>query len=348
MLVLMQRSRHTVFVWFVFSLCILYIYWAVSVKWTLDFSPSYFTSSHYSWSLFLFLPHVSYIVPWLFIIFYVIVLFFLHSYSYKHVHMLFFFKTASFCWCFPYFIIIIIIILGWKQDCKRVLKLSFLIKGERSLMCFFGTFFSGIELPTLYIKMFSFSVFDSLWELRFKSLTNMFVCWDSWDDSALHRCRSKWCCRHDTCVRLDRLCSQVRGTQDSGRWPAPLLKNEKKKKSHGTSVSKSPATDKFSFIQDVWLNVCRFQKPMFGFRRLYCWTTCAFFSQRSVFAVFLCCSSSDALVLLQILYNAKMLAFWMGLPDFFLHGSFCMKNKKQDACSVHRSDVKKKKVHLRT
>lgn len=91
MLVLMQRSRHTVFVWFVFSLCILYIYWAVSVKWTLDFSPSYFTSSHYSWSLFLFLPHVSYIVPWLFIIFYVIVLFFLHSYSYKHVHKLCFF-----------------------------------------------------------------------------------------------------------------------------------------------------------------------------------------------------------------------------------------------------------------
>lgn len=111
------------------------------------------------------------------------------------------------------------LLLFWDENgiYKRVLKLSFLIKGERSLMCFFGTFFSGIELPTLYIKTSSFSVFESLWELRFKSLTNMFVCWDSRDDSALHRCRSKWCCRHDTCVRLDSFSLQVRGTQDSGR-----------------------------------------------------------------------------------------------------------------------------------
>lgn len=39
---------------------------------------------------------MSYIVPWLFIIFYVIVLFFLHTYPYKHVHMLFFKLPHSF------------------------------------------------------------------------------------------------------------------------------------------------------------------------------------------------------------------------------------------------------------
>jgi len=44
----------------------------------------------------------------------------------------------------------------------------------------------------------------------------------------------------------------------------------------------------------------------------------------------------------------------MGLPEFFLHGSFCMKKKKKkekEACSIHKSDVKRKKkekkVHLR-
>lgn len=74
-MVLMRHSLHTVFVWLVFSLCILYIYWTVSVKWTLDFSllllftkPTLFINLS-----FVFYPRVI----WLFIgFFYVIVLFF--------------------------------------------------------------------------------------------------------------------------------------------------------------------------------------------------------------------------------------------------------------------------------
>lgn len=125
-----------------------------------------------------------------------------------------------------------------------------------------------------------------------------------------------------------------------GADPSLEKTNKKKQTSHGTSVSKSPATDKFSFIQEVWSNVCRFQKPVFGFRRLFCWTTCAFFSQRSVLAVFFGCSSSGALVLLQVFYNAKMLAFWMGLPDFFLHGSFFVwRIKKKDEKLVLYTDL---------
>lgn len=51
---------------------------------------------------------VSFIVPWLFILFYVIVLFFLHTYPYKHVHMLFFKLPHSF--------VSHCCVLGWKSD----------------------------------------------------------------------------------------------------------------------------------------------------------------------------------------------------------------------------------------
>lgn len=44
--------------------------------------------------------------------------------------------------------------------------------------------FSGIVSASLYIKLFFFSVCCLLWELRFKSLTNVFACWTVSDNSA--------------------------------------------------------------------------------------------------------------------------------------------------------------------
>lgn len=42
------------------------------------------------------------------------------------------------------------------------------------------------------------------------------------------------------------------------------------------------------------------------------------------------------------LLQCKDVGLLNGTPRFFLHGSFCMK-KKKEACSVHKSDVKKNK-----
>lgn len=60
--------------------------------------------------------------------------------------------------------------------------------------------------------------------------------------------------------------------------------------------------------------VRRFQKePIFGFRHLY-------LLNRAFFLFPSCCRSSTFCWIF-----TEMLAFWRGLPDFFLHGRFCMK-----------------------
>lgn len=103
---------------------------------------------------------------------------FLHTYPYKHVHTLC-------CFCFVFFKLphsfdvsqISLLLFGMKVGLQMSPEAQFSYQGERSLVCFYSTFFSGIVLPALYIKRLLFSVFCLLWELRFKSLTNVFVCW---------------------------------------------------------------------------------------------------------------------------------------------------------------------------
>lgn len=290
---------------------------------------------------FCFYPLVSYIVPWLFIIFYVILLFFLHTYPYKHVHMLcvWFFLNCLILLMFPIFHYYY---LGWKWDYKWVPKVSFHIR--RREVGGVSTIHSALTwcFPALYIKTSSFSVTCLLWELRFKSLTNMFVCWTvetPWVSlDVAQSCAVAVC--HE--VRWDLTVSPHRSgvPRTQGAEPLPSWKKEEEKTSHGTwsisqsvsqIVNQSPATDKLSFIWEVWSNVCvvsKKNKPIFGFRTSVLLNHASISPQR-VCAVFPCCSSSDARVRLQIFKDAKMLAFWMGLPDFFLHGSFCMKKKKK-------------------
>lgn len=144
-----------------------------------------------------------------------------------------------------------------------------------------------------------------LWELRFKSLTNVFVSGTVGTAVVQFLYSSS---------ELDSVSPQVRGTENSGCWPQPL-----------NSIDPSAATDELSF---VIRGVCSFvsfpDKPIFHFRRPCCWTRC-------VFPSFSCCSSSDAVVLLQIWKEARILAFGMGLPDSFytvvLYGE--KKEKKQ-------------------
>lgn len=105
---------------------------------------------------------------------------FLHTYPYKHVHMFwFFFKLPH---SFTHGFVIIWDESGITNECW----ISLISTGEKSLMFlqYVLTGFSGIVLASLYIKLFFFSVCCLLWELRFKSLTNVFVCWTVLDSSA--------------------------------------------------------------------------------------------------------------------------------------------------------------------
>lgn len=121
--------------------------------------------------------------------------------------------------------------------------------------------------PFVHSHVLSLRFFS--WELRFKSLTNVFV----------------WRCHRGT----RQLLLSGRGNQDSGSQNEPI--------------------DQFSFLRS---NV--FQKePIFGFRHLY-------LLNRAFFLFPSCCRSSTFCWIF-----TKMLAFWRGLPDFFLHGRFCMK-----------------------
>lgn len=110
-------------------------------------------------------------------------------------------------------------------------------------------------------------------------------------------------------------------------------------------VNQSPVTDELSFIQEVQSNVYVIsKKPIFGFRHLYCWTTWAFSHSGGAFF---------PAVLHQMphpgsftnLIKCKDVGLLNGTPRFFLHGRFCM--KKKEACSIHKSDVERKNVHLR-
>lgn len=109
MLVLVQHSLHTVFVWLVFPLCILYIYWAISVKWTLDSAPlqSYIIFLYYYFRLVL-LCHIFAMTLYCFLC----CIIFLHTYPYERVHM-FYFLCCLMILTFPIVPFIINIVILW-------------------------------------------------------------------------------------------------------------------------------------------------------------------------------------------------------------------------------------------
>lgn len=160
------------------------------------------------------------------------------------------------------------------------------------------------------LLLFFFPVFlFCLWELRFKSLTNVFVCW------------TVEMTRLSTDVAQELCCLAASGSFYIVLWdltvfptgqgylglraltPTPPKKNKNKKKNLTVkSINHLQQTSYLLYRSSVEC-VCHFpKKTIFG-----CQTSvllnhvCVFTPQRSVFAVFSCCSSSDARVLLQIL-----------------------------------------------
>lgn len=249
---------------------------------------------------------------------------FLHTYPYKHVHMLcfflFLFLNCLILWCFPYFIY-------YYLDASGSPDAQFSYHEARDAWCV-STVHSSLTLccPLCTLK---------------RLLSQSFLCCGSSVLKALPTClyveRSRrldsprMSCCHSLpwqflyrSVGLDSISSQVRGTKDSGRWPPPLLKTKEKKHKRGRKKTHMAPSQSITcnrrvifYMRSSVECVCNVsKKPIFGFRRLYCWTTSAF-PHSGVCLLYFCCSSSDALVLLQIFYDAKMLAFWMGLPEFF-------------------------------
>lgn len=173
-------------------------------------------------------------------------------------------------------------------------------------------FFRHCTLKTRFLLQLSVYCGSSV----LKSLTNMFVCWtaETTSVSALLPLSS------DT-IHWDWRREEGPRTQGA-ELRQLLLKKKKKKKQTWTRLSvSSPATDEsccsYFFRGKFRWNVC------VDSRRLYCWTTCASSHSERVCCVPLRPSLPRAVLLRMPWFvyksskNAKMLAFWMGLPDFF-------------------------------
>lgn len=153
------------------------------------------------------------------------------------------------------------------------------------------------------------------------------------------------CCHCSFYIVLWDLTVPLHRSEDSGHWPLhPSLKKRKSHMALGQSITCNRWV--IFYTTSSIECVCHFQKPIFGFRHLYCWTTCAFSHGR------VCLLFFPAVLHLMPhpgsftnLIKCKDVGLLNGTPRFFLHGSFCM--KKKEACSIHKSDVKRKKVHLR-
>lgn len=213
----------------------------------------------------------------------------------------------------------------------------FISKGERCLMCFYSTCFSGSVLPTLYIKTSSFSVVCLSWELRFKSLTNVFV-WQTVETSRLSADVTKLCghslpwqfsmCFNGTWQNL--LTGQGYPGLRALRPTSPQKEKIKGRTSHGTqSINQSPATDEISFIQKVWSNVCVVSKNQYFVPDVCTAEPCVhFLTAECVCCVFLlfffrCPGSFTNLI------KCKDVGLLNGTPRFFLHGSFFVWRKKR-------------------
>lgn len=204
---------------------------------------------------------------------------FLHTYPYKHVHMLCFFFFSLNCLILLMFPVVSFIII-WDESGMTNESWSsvFISTGEREAWRV-STVHSSLALccPLCTLKC-SFPVLCLSWELRFKSLTNVFVCWAAETtrfSSSASCCHSlPWQLLWDSTVSPHR--SGAPRTQ--GADPHPLLKKQEK--------NQSTTTDELSFIRS---NVCDVSK-----KNQYlvsdicnCWTTCAIFPAAEVyFAVF--------------------------------------------------------------
>lgn len=198
----------------------------------------------------------------------------------------------------------------------RFLKLRF---HRRRLYVIYNTFFSGIVLLSLYIQTSFF-----------------FVCCGSSVLKALPTClyagRSRGYSPPQLqflyqSVGLDSTSSQVGGLR-ALTPPPPLLR--KIRKPHMAPGQSTTCNRWVIFYTRRSIEcVCHFQKPIFGFRHLYCWTMCAFSRSRVCLLFF-------SAVRHQMphpgsftnLIKCKDVGLLNGTPRFFLHGSFCMKKRK--------------------
>lgn len=227
--------------------------------------------------------------------------------------MLFFFKLPHSCDVSH----ISFLLFGMKVGLQMSPEAQFSYQKGREAGCVY-TVHSSLALccPLCTLKRLLSQSFCLLWELRFKSLTNVFVCWtvettrlsaDVALSCAVTRCRGTfYTLLWDLTVSPHR--SGVPRTQ--GADPHPLKKTKKSFTWHpvNQSVSHLQKTS-YLFYEKIGRMCLSFPKTNIWFPASVLLNHVCIFPQRSVFAVFSCCSSSDARVLLQTLKDAKMLAF---------------------------------------
>lgn len=186
--------------------------------------------------------------------------------------------------------------------------------------------------PLCTLKTFYFSVFCLMWELHFKSLTNLFVCWRR---LGFCRCRSEVCCvSMQFCGTVSPLRSGVPTVGLRALTPTPA-----KRRNHPLINQSIICNRPVIFCMRSDQKRVSSPKTNIWFQVSVLLNHVCVFPQQRVFAV----SFPAVLHQMPWFFNKsyKMQRCWPFKQDsqiFFLHGSFCM--KKKEACSIHKSDKK--------
>lgn len=243
------------------------------------------------------------------------------------------FLTASFFWCFLLFQYY----LGWKWDYIWVLMLDFSYQEETEASCFYTTFWmdSCVLLwhcvaPFIHQNVVSLCCGSSV----LKALpTCLYVGWSGWVDRPK---MSIWVVLSlpwqfiSFCGTWQYILTGQGHLGLGALSPPPPIQTSP----HVAPCQSIICNRRYSIFymsSSIKPVECCIQKPIFGFRSLYRWTRHESF----------CWILSVHLGFLPHLIQCKDVGLLNGTPQFFLHGSFCMKIK---APSIHNSSVKSKKV----
>lgn len=133
-------------------------------------------------------------------------------------------------------------------------------------------------------------------------------------------------------VGLDRISSQVRGTEDSGRWSPTPPKLQKKHLQQQSSCVLYQKLSRMCVVfpkkQYLVSSICTAEPRV-----------CVCVHPRSPAAQECVCCFSITVVLLQMLSDAKMLAFLKGTPNLFCFFYMVLYEEKNEACSIHKSNI---------
>lgn len=133
-------------------------------------------------------------------------------------------------------------------------------------------------------------------------------------------------------VGLDRISSQVRGTEDSGRWSPTPPKLQK------THLQQQSSCVLYHMLSRMCVLFSK--KTIFRFKHLYCWTTCVCVraspipGSAGVCLLFFHHRGSSTNVI-----RCKDVGLFEGDSQIVLFFYMVLYEEKKEACSIHKSNI---------